>query len=150
PFFGLAPTGAQLGVEDVAAQRDALVAQRDAAPAEQLLDLALVLAAPRAHVGRADPLAGGLDGLQLLRRRYAELAGRVDRQPAAHLLVAVRADHDELPALQGLRADRAVHSARVSLTGVAWHKDREAFAAGWARVIAATGLPYTRGVRVLI
>src|SRR5678816_438882 len=42
----LAPAGAQLGVEDVAAQRDALVAQRDAAPPEQLLDAALVLAAP--------------------------------------------------------------------------------------------------------
>src|ERR1051325_3407222 len=35
PLFGSAPAGAKLGVEDVAAQRDALVAQRDAAPAEQ-------------------------------------------------------------------------------------------------------------------
>ena len=51
------PARSQLGLEDVAAQRDALVAQRDAVASEQLLDLRLELAAPRAYAGRRRSLA---------------------------------------------------------------------------------------------
>src|SRR6185295_19789898 len=114
----LSPAVAELGVEDVAAQGDALVAQRDSTAAEQLLDLALVLAAPRAHVGGADALARGLDRVELLGGRDAELAGRVDRQATADLGVARGAHHHELSTLESLCADRAVHLASVSLTEV--------------------------------
>src|SRR5689334_3944575 len=104
-----APAAAELGVEDVAAQRHALVAQRDAAAAEPPLDLVLELAAPRADVGRAHALAGRARVLELLGRGDAEFSGRVDREATAQRPVARGAHHDELAALESLRADRAVH-----------------------------------------
>src|SRR3954470_1233888 len=110
---GLPPGGAELGVEDVAAQRDALVAQRDAAAAEQLLDLVLELAAPRARAGHARPLAAGLGGLEQL-ARHAELAGRVDREPAAQRQVTRAAHHHELAAVERCGADRALHGPQRS------------------------------------
>ena len=57
---------------------------------------------------------------QLGGRGHPELAGGVHAEPASERLVARRAHHHQLPSLEGVRADRAVHGASLTFP---WHGD---------------------------